>query len=191
MLRPYRNKFPVLADDAWVEDSAQVIGDVELAEKSSIWYNCVVRGDIEAIRIGNRTNIQDLTMIHSTGGQGYPTSIGDDCTVGHNVILHGVRIGNRVLVGMGAILLDGVTVGDDCLIGAGALVTPGTVIPPGSLVLGSPAAVKRPLEQKDKMRILLTPPHYHHTAMEYFKSGIGVTGKSLAEGAAKGAASAG
>lgn len=161
-----------------------MIGDVELEEGSSVWFNCVLRGDVEPIRIGKRTNVQDLTMIHSTGGQGYPTSIGDDCTIGHHVIIHGCRIGNRVLVGMGAILLDGVVIGDDCLIAAGSLLTPGTVIPAGSLVMGSPGKVKRTLEPRDKQRILITPPHYHKAAMQYLSDGIGVSGRTLTEKAA-------
>lgn len=186
MLRPWRERTPKLADNAWVEDSAQVIGDVELAEESSVWFNCVLRGDVEPIRIGRRTNIQDLSMIHSNSGQGFVTTIGEDCTVGHHVVLHGVRIGNRVLVGMGAVLLDGVVVGDDCLIGAGSLVTPGTVIPAGSLVMGSPARVKRPLEDRERQRIIMTPPHYHRTAMEYLASGAGVSGRTLREAAGEG-----
>ncbi len=181
MLHHWKDKFPKLADDAWVEDSAQVVGDVELAEGSSVWFNCVVRGDVEPIRIGKRTNIQDLSMIHSSGGQGFVTSIGDDCTVGHHVVIHGCRIGNRVLIGMGAVLLDNVVIGDDCLIGAGSLVTPGTVIPAGSLVMGSPAKVKRELEQKDKNRIIMTPPHYHKSAMQYLSQGLGVSGRTLNE----------
>ena len=148
-LRPFRGQSPRVDPSCFVEDSAQVIGDVELGEDSSVWFNTVIRGDVNAVRIGKRTNIQDLSMIHVTSHQ-HTTNLGDDVTVGHHVVLHGCTIGNRVLVGMGSVVMDGVEVGDDCIIGAGALVTPGTKIPPGSMALGSPARVKRPLTEEER-----------------------------------------
>ena len=164
-LRPFRGKTPQVHPSCFVEDSAQVVGDVELGEDSSVWFNTVIRADVNSVRIGQRTNIQDLTMIHVTSQT--PTVVGDDVTVGHHVVLHGCTIGNRVLVGMGSVVMDGVEVGDDCIIGAGALVTPGTKIPPGSMALGSPARVKRPLTEEERAFLRQSAKHYVHTAAEH------------------------
>ncbi|MCY1023200.1 gamma carbonic anhydrase family protein [Pyxidicoccus sp. MSG2] len=165
-LRPFRGVTPRVHPSCFVEDSAQVVGDVELGEDSSVWFNAVLRGDVNPIRIGKRTNIQDLTMVHVTSEQ-HPTHVGDDVTVGHRVILHGCIVGNRVLVGMGAILMDGVEVGDECIIGAGALLTPGTKVPPGSLVVGSPGKVKRPITDAEREFLQLSALHYVHLAAEH------------------------
>lgn len=165
-LRPFRGQSPRVHPSCFVEDSAQVVGDVELGEDSSVWFNTVIRGDVNAVRIGKRTNIQDLTMVHVTSHQ-HTTNIGDDVTVGHHVVLHGCTIGNRVLVGMGSVVMDGVEVGDDCIIGAGSLVTPGTKIPPGSMALGSPARVKRPLTEEERAFLRESAKHYVHTAAEH------------------------
>lgn len=165
-LKRFREQFPRVHPSCFVEDSAQVIGDVELGEDSSVWFNSVLRGDVHAIRIGQRTNIQDLTMIHVTSGR-FSTTIGDDVTVGHHVVLHGCTVGNRVLVGMGAVVMDGVEIGDDCIIGAGSLLTPGTRIPPGSLVVGSPGKVKRPLSDEERAFLLESARHYVRTAAEH------------------------
>lgn len=165
-LRRFRDQFPRVHPSCFIEDSAQVIGDVELGEDSSVWFNSVLRGDVNAIRIGRRTNIQDLTMIHVTSKR-YSTTIGDDVTVGHHVVLHGCVVGNRVLVGMGAIVMDDVEIGDDSIIGAGALLTPGTKIPPGSLVVGSPGKVKRPITDEERAFLLESARHYVHTAAEH------------------------
>ena len=131
MIKPYRGVTPTIAADAFIEDTAVIVGDVVIESESSVWFHSVVRGDVNYIRIGRRTNIQDLSLLHVTHDT-YPLIIGDDVTVGHHVVLHGCTIHNRVLIGMGAVLMDGVVVGDDCLIGAGALVTEHTKIPPGS-----------------------------------------------------------
>lgn len=128
---------------AWIAPSADVIGDVRLGEGASIWFGAVVRADNTPITIGTRSNVQDGAMLHSDPG--VPLTIGEDVTVGHHAILHGCTVGNRVLVGMGATILNGAVIGDDCLVGAGALVTEGKVFPPGSLIVGSPAVVKRTL----------------------------------------------
>ncbi|WP_338866316.1 gamma carbonic anhydrase family protein [Myxococcus stipitatus] len=165
-LRAFRGVSPRVHPSCFVDDSAQVVGDVELGEDSSIWLNTVMRGDVNPIRVGKRTNIQDLSLVHVTGGRSH-TVIGDDVTVGHHVVLHGCLVGNRVLVGMGSILLDDVEVGDDCLIGAGTLLTPGTKIPPGSLVLGSPGKVKRPLTDDERAFLLMSAHHYVEMASEY------------------------
>ncbi|WNG36900.1 gamma carbonic anhydrase family protein [Archangium minus] len=165
-LRRFKDKTPRVHPSCFIEDSAQVIGDVELGEDSSVWFNSVLRGDVNPIRIGQRTNIQDLTMIHVTSNR-YTTNIGDDVTVGHHVVLHGCTVGNRVLVGMGAIVMDGVEIGDDCIIGAGTLLTPGTKIPPGSLVVGSPGKVKRTLTDEERAFLLESAKHYVHTAADH------------------------
>lgn len=165
-LRRFRDQTPRVHPSCFVEDSAQVIGDVELGEDSSVWFNSVLRGDVNPIRIGRRTNIQDLSMIHVTSHR-YATAIGDDVTVGHHVVLHGCTVGNRVLVGMGAIVMDGVEIGDECIIGAGTLLTPGTKIPPGSLVVGSPGKVKRPITDEERGFLLESAKHYVRTAADH------------------------
>jgi len=142
------------------------VGDVELGEDSSVWFNAVLRGDVNPIRIGRRTNLQDLSLVHVTT-QKHATHVGDDCTVGHHVILHGCLVGNRVLVGMGATLMDGVEVGDECIIGAGALLTPGTKVPPSSLVVGSPGKVKRPITEEERAFLRKSAEGYVHLAAEH------------------------
>jgi carbonic anhydrase/acetyltransferase-like protein (isoleucine patch superfamily) len=146
-------KGPAIHPTAWVVPSATVIGDVTLEEESSVWYGAVLRGDINRIVVGPRSNIQDNAVVHLDTG--YPTSVGELVTVGHSAIVHACKIDNEVLVGMGAIILDDVEVGARSIIGANALVTLGMKIPPGSLVLGSPAKIRRQLtldEQKDIAR---------------------------------------
>lgn len=165
-LRPFRGVSPRVHPSCFVEDSAQVVGDVELGEDSSVWFNAVLRGDVNPIRIGRRTNLQDLSLVHVTT-QKHATHVGDDCTVGHRVILHGCLVGNRVLVGMGATLMDGVEVGDECIIGAGALLTPGTKVPPSSLVVGSPGKVKRPITEEERAFLRKSAEGYVHLAAEH------------------------
>jgi len=144
MLKQFGNKTPVISESAFISDDAIVIGDVEIGEDSSIWYGCVLRGDVNFIRIGTRTNIQDGSIIH-VSSHDHPTILEDEITVGHRVTLHGCRVESGCLIGIGAILLDGVRIGRNSLVAAGSLVTPGTVIPPGSMVMGAPAKVKREL----------------------------------------------
>ena len=148
MIRPFKDKHPQIHPTAFVEESAQVIGDVHIGEQSSVWFNAVVRGDVFYIRIGDRTNIQDGTVIHVTNGT-HATVLEDEVTVGHNVTLHGCHIGRGSLVGMGSIVMDGVRVGEKSLVAAGALVSPGTIVPPRSLVIGAPARVKRALTDEE------------------------------------------
>jgi carbonic anhydrase/acetyltransferase-like protein (isoleucine patch superfamily) len=132
---------PGVPANSWVAPSADLIGDVRLGEQVGIWFGAVIRADNTPIILGDRTNIQEGAMLHSDPG--IPLTIGEDCTVGHHAILHGCTLGNRVLVGMGAIILNNAVIGDDCLVGAGALVTEGKSFAPGSLIIGSPAkAVK-------------------------------------------------
>lgn len=148
MISTFEDKFPVVHPTAFVAENATVIGDVEIGEDSSIWFGSVVRGDVNYIRIGERTNIQDNCVIHVSGGT-HPTVLGSEITVGHRVLLHGCTVDDRCLIGMGAILMDGVHVGEECLVGAGSLLTPGTIVPPRSLVIGSPARVKRELTAEE------------------------------------------
>ena len=148
MIRPFQGKHPQIHETAHVEESAQVIGDVTIGEQSSVWFNAVVRGDVFYVRIGDRTNVQDGTVIHVTNGT-HATVLEDEVTVGHNVTLHGCHVERGCLIGMGSIIMDGVRIGERSLVAAGALVTPGTVVPPHSLVMGSPAKVKRPLTDEE------------------------------------------
>src|SRR5262249_55182194 len=133
---------PRIGRDVFIASTAVVVGDVTLGDESSIWFVTVLRADVGAIRVGARTNVQDLSMMHMTGGVS-DAELGDDVTVGHGVILHGCRVGHRCLVGIGSILLDGVEVGDESIVAAGSLLTPRTRVPPRSFVLGRPARVLR------------------------------------------------
>ena len=142
MLRSHRAGFPRVASSAFVDESAQVIGDVEIGEDSSVWMNAVLRGDVNRIRIGDRTNIQDASVLHGMG-ETHATLLGDEVTVGHGAILHGCVVEDRCLIGMGAIVLNGAVVGAGSIVAAGTLVAEGTAIPPGSLVMGSPGRVRR------------------------------------------------
>lgn len=171
-LRPFKGVLPKLGEGCFVEDSAQVIGDVVLGDEASVWFNSVIRGDVNPIRIGARTNIQDLSMVHVLHEK-YGTLIGDDVTVGHHVVLHGCTVGNRVLIGMGAVLMDGVEVGDDCIIAAGALLTPGTRIPAGSVAVGSPAKVRRPINDEERQWLLQSARNYVRYAREHRDSRSG------------------
>jgi carbonic anhydrase/acetyltransferase-like protein (isoleucine patch superfamily) len=148
MIRPFRSTHPQIHESAFIEESAQIIGDVHIGEQSSVWFNAVVRGDVFYIRIGDRTNIQDGTVVHVTNGT-HATILEDEVTVGHNATLHGCYIERGCLVGMGSIVMDDVRVGAQSLIAAGSLLSPGTRVPPRSLVMGSPAKVKRPLTPEE------------------------------------------
>ena len=148
MLHAYQNITPKLADQVFCVDSAEIIGDVEIGAKSSVWFQVVIRGDVNYIRIGERTNIQDGTVIHVTHKVN-PTIVGDDVTIGHNVTLHGCQIGDRCLIGMGAVVMDGAVVENDSIVAAGALITPGTTVLSGTLYAGSPAKYKRHLSEKE------------------------------------------
>lgn len=143
-----RGLTPEIGEKVFIADNARLIGDVQVGDDSSIWYNVTIRGDVMPIRIGKEVNVQDGTVIHGTY-QKYGTTLHDRVTIGHLVMLHGCEVGKATLVGMGSILMDGVKVGDHCLIGAGTLLTEGTVIPPRSLVVGRPGVVKRELTDKE------------------------------------------
>lgn len=166
MLRPYRGLLPKVHASAFVDDSAQVIGDVEIGEESSIWMTVVIRGDVNFIRIGDRTNIQDGAIVHVQHDT-HPTWIGHDVTVGHGAIIHGCTIQNRVLIGMGAIVLNGATIGEDSIVAAGALVTEGRAIPPRSLVMGSPGKVQRTLNDAEVAMIQEYAENYVRYRRDY------------------------
>jgi carbonic anhydrase/acetyltransferase-like protein (isoleucine patch superfamily) len=173
MILPYRGRWPNIHETAFVAPSADLVGDVTLGEHSSVWFQCVIRGDVNSIKIGARSNVQDHSMLHvtrKTGGShegGSALTIGDEVTVGHRVMLHGCKIGNRVLVGMGAIIMDDAEIGDDCIVGAGALITEGMKVPPGSLVLGAPAKVKRPLRPEELAFLPKSAANYVADSIEY------------------------
>lgn len=166
MIHTFKDKTPIIDSTAFIVDSAQVIGDVVIGAESGVWFNAVVRGDINYIRIGQRTNIQDCCVLHVSRGR-YPLVIGDEVTVGHNVILHACVVRSRCLIGMGAIVMDGSEIGEDSIVGAGALVTRNTIIPPGSLVLGSPAKVKRQVTEEEMQSIKRSAAHYVEDIKSY------------------------
>lgn len=157
---------PRLGPDVFVAPNATVVGDVVLGAAASVWFGAVIRGDVMAIRIGARTNIQDNAVVHVTGGKA-STAIGDDVTVGHLAMLHGCTIGSRCLIGMTSVVLDGAVIEDDCFVAAGSLVTPGTRIPTRSLALGRPARVVRALEDADLAQIAEASALYMQYARDF------------------------
>jgi carbonic anhydrase/acetyltransferase-like protein (isoleucine patch superfamily) len=170
LVRPFGGKAPRIDPTAFAAEGSTVIGDVELGPGSSLWPGVVVRGDVNAIRIGARTNLQDQTVVHVTGGT-HPTAVGDEVTVGHRVVLHGCTVHDRCLIGIGAIVLDGAVVGPEAMVGAGALVPPGMVVPPRTLVLGAPARVKRPLTGAELDHLRASAERYAALAAAYRTEG--------------------
>jgi len=156
---------PRLASTAWVADSAQVIGRVELADKASVWFGAVLRGDNEWISIGEGSNIQEGCVLHTD--LGFPLKVGAGVTVGHQVTLHGCTVGEGSLIGIQAVVLNGAVIGKNCLVGAGALVTEGASFPDNSLILGTPAKVVRTLSPEQIARLQLGAAHYVHNAERY------------------------
>jgi carbonic anhydrase/acetyltransferase-like protein (isoleucine patch superfamily) len=167
VLRPYRSIRPTVHSSAFVDPSAQVIGDVHIGAESSLWMNVVVRGDVNYIRIGARTNIQDGTIVHVMRDPSHPTVIGDDVTIGHGAIVHGCMIGDRVLIGMGTILLNGCRIGTGSIIAAGTLVPEGMEVPPGSLVMGMPGKVRRRLTPEEDASIKVYADNYVSYRLEF------------------------
>ena len=174
-IQAYLNTEPIIGKDVYIDESARIIGDVTIADKSSIWLNVSIRGDVNYIRIGERTNIQDNSVLH-VGNKGYdnqvqhdgaPLIIGDDVTVGHAVILHGCTIGNRIIIGMGSIILDKAVIEDDCMIGAGSLVPPGKRLESGYLYLGSPVRQMRKLSDEEIDQLRQSAHHYVKIAKNY------------------------
>ena len=148
MIGSFKGIYPKIDESNFIAHSADVFGDVQLGSRTSVWFNATIRGDVNVVRIGRESNVQDNAVLHCTGGTG-PLHIGSRVTIGHGAIVHGCTIGDNVLVGMGAVILDGATIGSNTIIGAKALVTGGTAVPPGSMVLGIPAKVVRPLSDKE------------------------------------------
>jgi carbonic anhydrase/acetyltransferase-like protein (isoleucine patch superfamily) len=156
---PFAGKVPVLGRDVWLAPNATVIGDVVLEDEASVWFGAVLRGDVGAIRVGPRTNLQDLACVHVTEGLSQ-TVLGADVTVGHGAILHGCTVGDRCLIGMGAVLLDNAVIGEGSVIAAGTLVPPRMVVPPGSLVRGNPGKVVRPVNEHEAEMGTYGADHY-------------------------------
>lgn len=165
-LLPYLDKFPIIGNNTFISPGVHIIGDVIVGKDCSIWFGSVLRGDVNYIRVGDRTNIQDNSVVHVTH-DGSPTIIGDDVTIGHGVILHACTIGNRVLVGMGAIILDEVVIPDDSYIAAGSLVTPGKKFTSGKMIMGSPARETRDLKPSELAWLKDSAIHYQKVAKNY------------------------
>jgi gamma-carbonic anhydrase len=166
VIRSFKGITPAVEPSAYIDQSAQVIGDVEIGAESSVWMNVVIRGDVNRIRIGKRTNIQDLTMVHVMR-ETHPTIIGSEVTVGHSAVVHGTTIEDRVLVGMGAVLLNGVHIESDCIIAAGTLLPEGTRIPSRSMVMGRPGKVKRQLTDEEVAEIRWYADNYVAYRLDY------------------------
>jgi len=168
VIRSYKGVMPRIPGSCYVDESAQVIGDVELGEHASIWMNAVVRGDVHHIRIGANSNIQDCSVLHGMLNK-WPVEIGEWVTVGHSVTLHGCVVGDRCLIGMGAIILNGARIGEDTIIAAGTLIPEGMVVEPGSLVMGSPGKLRRKLSEEEKAGILVYGRNYLGYKEQYLK----------------------
>jgi carbonic anhydrase/acetyltransferase-like protein (isoleucine patch superfamily) len=166
MIRAYRGIVPQIAASAYIDQSAQVIGDVVVGERSSIWPNVTARGDVNIIRIGDETNIQDNSVLHCDAGA-FPLHIGNRVTVGHLVMLHGCTIEDECLIGIGAVVLNGARIGKGSVIAAGAVVPEGAEIPPASMAMGVPAKVKRAVTDDERERFRLNADHYVEAARAY------------------------
>ena len=166
MLRPHRGTLPRVHPSAFIDDSAQVIGDVEIGEESSVWMCVVVRGDVNRVRIGRRSNVQDGTVVHVMSNT-HPTTIGDNVTIGHGAIVHGCTIDDRCLIGMGTILLNGAHVGTESIVAAGTLLVESMTVPPRSLVMGSPGKVKRVLTPAEVAEIQMYADRYVSYRLDY------------------------
>ena len=176
MLLRYKEWFPQFGENCWIAPDATIIGNVKMGEDCSVWFGCVIRGDVHYIEIGDRTNIQDLTMIHVTHykkpdmSDGHPTIIGSDVTIGHRVMLHGCTIEDACLIGMNSTILDGAVIGKESIVGAGALVTGGKKFPPRSLILGSPAKVVRSLSNEEVEELYNSAKRYVAFKNDYIDS---------------------
>jgi carbonic anhydrase/acetyltransferase-like protein (isoleucine patch superfamily) len=168
MIRPYRGILPKVAPSAYIDPSAQVIGDVVVGERSSIWPNATVRGDVNYIRIGEETNVQDNSVLH-VEHEIHPLLLGDRVTVGHAVVLHGCTVENECLIGIGAVVLNGVKVGAGSVVAAGSVVPEGMQIPPGSMVMGVPAKIKREVSAEEKERFRVNAQRYVESRKTYME----------------------
>lgn len=165
---PYLKATPVIGEGVFLAPDVSVIGDVEIGDSSSVWFGSVIRGDVFHIRIGDRTNIQDLSVVHVTTDR-HATILGNDITVGHRAILHGCTVEDGCLIGMGAIIMDRAVIGAGALVAAGSIVTEGTRIPPGTLAMGTPARPKRDLTDKERAHQAWAATHYVDVAADYVK----------------------
>jgi len=175
-IKEFKNIKPVIAKDVFVADGAKIIGDVKISSGSSVWYNCVIRGDVNNVKIGTKTNIQDGTVIHvsshgfsATGDKGSPTFIGNNVTIGHNATVHACNIKDNVLIGMGSVILDRCIVHELALVAAGAVLPPGTLIKKGELWAGNPARLVRLISAKEEELIHNTPKVYCNLSKEFLK----------------------
>src|SRR5215471_6043771 len=166
MIRSHRGRMPRIPSTVFVDDSAQVIGDVEIGEESSVWMTVVIRGDVRRIRIGRRSNVQDGTIVHVMKDT-HPTTIGDNVTIGHAAVLHGCTVEDQCLIGMGAIVLNGVRVGTGSIVAAGTLLPEGAEVPPRSLVMGSPGKVRRELAGRERADIQMLADRYVMYRLDY------------------------
>ncbi|MBC8311792.1 MAG: gamma carbonic anhydrase family protein [Candidatus Marinimicrobia bacterium] len=170
MIKKFRGKSPIIPESCYISESVDLIGDVTLGEDVSLWFGTVVRGDMHFITIGNRSNIQDNSVIHVTTDIS-PTRIGDEVTVGHKAIIHGATIKDRCLIGMGSIIMDDAVVGEGSIVGAGAVVPPNMIIPPRSLVVGLPAKIVRQTTDEELEMIIERTQHYIDFSQEYKNQG--------------------
>ena len=168
---PHLLRDPVIPESCYVDPSARINGDVTMGEEGSVWFHACIRGDVNSIRIGARTNVQDGCILHTLYRK-FDLVVGDDVTYGHAAIMHGCHIGNRVLIGMKAMVLDGAVISDDTIIAAGSIVTEGKTFPPGVLLMGAPARVKRELTEKDLAFIRERSAYYVEYAKTYRRSGL-------------------
>jgi len=169
VIRPFAGRWPRIDPSAWIAPGAAVVGDVEIGRDSSVWYGCVLRGDVHSIRIGARTNIQDLSVLHVTKDR-FACELGDEVTVGHRAVVHGCRVGDGALVGIGGVVLDGAQLGSFAWLGAGALLAPGAAIAPRMLALGSPAKTTRELREDELAAQRERTLEYVRTALRHRSS---------------------
>ncbi len=172
IILPYRGVYPRIAESAYIAPTATIIGDVEIGEDSNIWFGCVLRGDVNEIRIGAGTNIQDGTVVH-VSREKFGTYIGDHITIGHMALIHACTLEDRCFIGMQATVMDGCVVASGAMVAAGALITPGKRVPPGELWAGTPAKRVRDLSEADSTSIAATAPHYVRLGREYKEAGHG------------------
>lgn len=168
MIIQYQEHKPLIKEKVFIADGAKIIGKVNISPYVSIWYNCVLRGDLEMITIGERTNIQDLSVIHTNPGQ--PTTIEEDVSIGHSCVLHGCKIRKGCLIGMGSIILNDAEIGENCLVGAGSLIPERKIFPPGSLIMGSPAKVVRSLTPEEINSLADLAQRYVERGQEYLNN---------------------
>jgi carbonic anhydrase/acetyltransferase-like protein (isoleucine patch superfamily) len=166
VIKPYKGKWPQIAEDAFIAENATIIGDVVIGPLASVWYGAVLRGDVGPIHVGAGTNIQDLACLHTTHGLSQ-LELGEYVTVGHGAILHGAKVGSGCLIGMGSIVLDNAVIGDESLVAAGSVVTPRTTVPPRSLVRGQPGRVARPLTEEEWSQGRVSAAYYVELGREH------------------------